>query len=85
VAEVISPRTAQSSGTENTDRGAKFREYAEAGVREYWLLNPSVPSIEVHVLREDAYHLLGKWGAGETAHSELLPGFEVPVDSVVHP
>lgn len=85
VVEVLSPRTPQSSGTEDTDRVEKFREYAEASVPEYWLVNPAEPAIEVFVLKESGYHLLGKWGAGEAAHSELLPGFEVPVDSVVLP
>ncbi|MBI3921509.1 MAG: Uma2 family endonuclease [Armatimonadetes bacterium] len=83
VAEVISPRTAQSSGTEDIDRVTKLMEYAQAGVREYWLVNPAEPGIEVFVLRNGDYHVLGKWGAGETARSELLPGFEIPVDSVV--
>jgi len=38
---------------------------------------------EVFRLREGAYEALGKWGAGETAHSELLAGFEVAVDEVM--
>lgn len=85
VVEVISPKTPQSSGTEDTDRNKKLWEYAEAGVQEYWLVDTTEPAIEVFVLRNDAYHLLGKWSAGETAHSELLPGFEARVDSIVQP
>ena len=34
VIEVISP------GSRGVDRGAKYYEYAEGGVREYWLLDP---------------------------------------------
>jgi len=83
VVEVISPRTPRSSGTEATDRIEKFREYAEADVEEYWLVDISAPSIEVFALKEGAYHLLGRWAAGEIAHSQLLPGFEVPVDAIV--
>jgi Uma2 family endonuclease len=83
VVEVISPRTQQSSGTEYTDRGEKFVEYAKAGVKEYWLIHPTACTIEVYVLRDRAYHLLDRWGKGEVARSEVLGGFEVPVEVVI--
>jgi Uma2 family endonuclease len=83
VAEVISPRTEHSSGTEKTDRQDKFQEYAQAGVAEYWLVDPAARTIEVYVLREGSYQLLGRWGVGEVARSEILPNFEVPVADVV--
>ena len=83
VVEVISPRSEHSSGTERADRRDKFEEYALAGVSEYWLVDPGGHTIEVFLLREGVYHLLGKWGLGETARSELLNGFEVPVAAVL--
>lgn len=83
VVEVISPRTEHSSGTERTDRLEKFEEYARAGVTEYWLVAPKERTIEVYVLRQGGYHLLGRWGVGEVARSEALAGFEVPVTGVV--
>ncbi len=81
--EVISPRREHSSGTENTDRKEKFKEYAQAGVPEYWLVDTQNRTIEVYVLREGKYNLLGKWGVGEVARSEILPNFEVPVAAVI--
>jgi Uma2 family endonuclease len=83
VMEVLSPRTERSSGAERTDRRHKFREYAMAGISEYWLVDLKARTIEVYILREEQYHLLGKWGMGEVARSELLEGFEVPVAAVV--
>ncbi|MFQ6041718.1 MAG: Uma2 family endonuclease [Candidatus Poribacteria bacterium] len=83
VVEVISPRTPKSSGTEHTDRGEKFVEYAKAGVQEYWLIHPTACTIEVYVLRDGVYHLLDRWGEGEVARSEVLGGLEVPVEAVV--
>jgi len=77
VMEVISP------GTRRTDRHEKPYEYAKAGVQEFWLVDPERKTIEVYALREGAYELVGKWGVGETARSELLAGFEVPVDEVL--
>jgi Uma2 family endonuclease len=83
VVEVISSRTDRSSGTERTDRREKFEEYALADITEYWLVDPSRRTIEVYVHREGVYHLLGKWAMGEAARSEILPGFEVPVSTVL--
>jgi Uma2 family endonuclease len=83
VVEVISPRRERSSGTERTDRKEKFKEYEQAGVSEYWLIDTVARTIEVFVLREGSYQLLGRWGVGEVARSEILPNFEVPVADIV--
>ena len=77
VVEVLSP------STRRTDRLEKTVEYARAGVREYWIVDPHGQTAEVFVLREGAYELLGKWIGGEEAHSEVLAGFEVAVDEVL--
>ena len=82
VVEVISPRTPQSSGTEHVDRGEKYVEYAQAGVVEYWLIHPTACTIEVYFLRDGVYHLLDRWGVGEVAFSQVIDGFEVPVETV---
>ena len=74
VVEVLSP------GTRRIDRLEKTVEYARAGVREYWILDPQGRTVEVFILREGAYELLGKWGGGEEARSEVLAGFSVAVD-----
>ena len=83
--EVLSP------STRRTDRLEKTVEYARAGVREYWIVDPPgrpVLSVvegtaEVFILREGAYELLGKWGEDEEARSEVLDGFKVAVDEVL--
>jgi Uma2 family endonuclease len=76
VVEVTSP------GTWRTDRLEKVMEYAQAGVSEYWIVDPDARTVEVLVLREGVYVLLGKWGVGERACSELLEGFEMAVEEV---
>lgn len=73
VMEVTSP------GTRRTDRVEKLVEYAQAGVEEYWIVDPEAQTIEVFELRQDTYVLLDKWGVGETARSALLEGFTMAV------
>lgn len=75
--EVLSP------GTREVDRGEKYFEYARAGVREYWLVDPDERRIEVYVLRQGVYELLERYNSGETARSQLLEGFEVAVNGVI--
>ena len=76
VVEVTSP------GTWRTDRLEKVMEYAQAGVSEYWIVDPDAQTMEVLVLRQGVYVLLGKWGVGERARSELLEGLEMAVEEV---
>ncbi len=71
-----------SLSTRRTDRVEKFVEYMQAGVREYWIVDPDSRTVEVFVLREGAYELLGKWGIGERARSEVLEGFGLAVEEV---
>lgn len=75
--EVLSP------STRHTDRLEKTVEYARAGVTEYWIVDPPGQTLEVFVLREGAYELLGKWGRGEEASSEVLAEFQVAVEEVM--
>ncbi len=65
-----------------TDRRAKFRIYAQAGVREYWIVDTDARTVEVFVLRGGSYALVGKVGPGETLRSEVVAGFEIGVDEI---
>lgn len=71
-----------SFSTRQLDREEKFLEYACAGIDEYWLVDPEAQTIEVFVLEEGVYTLLGEFGPGEGACSQILAGFEVLVDEV---
>lgn len=76
-------KTVTSASTARLDRLEKFYEYARAGVREYWVVDPDARTVEVYGLERGAYVLRGRWGPGEVASSGLLPGFEIRVDEVV--
>jgi Uma2 family endonuclease len=71
-----------SSSNQQYDRKTKLDLYAEAGVREAWMADPKKQTVEVFVLRNGAYRLLGKFGPGEAVRSEILPGFEPLVDEI---
>lgn len=70
-----------SEGRENRDRDfiEKRSEYAEAGVPEYWIIDPEEETIHVLVLDGDQYRVHGEFKPGETATSVLLEEFIVDV------
>ncbi|MBX3458500.1 MAG: Uma2 family endonuclease [Planctomycetes bacterium] len=73
VLEVVSP----SSGDRKRDLEGKVAEYAQAGIPEYWIVDPVEERITVLALRDGKYveHCVAE-GAG-IATSALLAGFGV--------
>jgi Uma2 family endonuclease len=57
-------------------------EYAEAGIPEYWIIDPRIGQIEVLRLDGDKYVSAVKSLAGEEVSSVLLPKFSVDVSAV---
>jgi Uma2 family endonuclease len=78
VMEVMSPDDPRR------DKETKRREYAQAGIPEYWLVDPVAQAVTVFALPEnaDGYAVQGVWGAGGRAESASLPGFAVAVDEL---
>ena len=73
-----------SEGNENRQRDlvTKRAEYAEAGIAEYWIVDPETRSITVLTLDQSTasqYCEHGLFNVGTTATSVLLPGFAVDV------
>ncbi len=77
VMEVVSPSNPEY------DRTLKYEIYAEAGVPEYWIIDPHERTVEVFVLRGGVYEPLGRCGEGETARSEMLEGFTAAIDEII--
>jgi Uma2 family endonuclease len=57
-------------------------EYAEAGVPEYWIVNPLTGTITVLRLEGGAYAESGQFQRGQAAVSILLAGFSIDVADV---
>ena len=71
VVEVLSPDSAAR------DRGVKLRDYAAAGVQEYWLLDPEAERIEVYDRQPDGtFASLSPDHTGALA-SRVLPGLRL--------
>lgn len=62
----------------------KRQECAEAGIPEYWIVDPQEEQITVCHLAADneAYKEAGVYGPGEQVESVLLAGFGVGVTAV---
>lgn len=77
VIEIVSPDGPQR------DTHEKPSDYAEAGIPEYWIVNPLEDTITVLALDGASYTPYGVFRRGETAASRLLAGFTVSVDHVL--
>ena len=79
--EILSKRTAQR------DRKTKKGAYREAGIREYWIVDPWMRTVEIYILSADGrrYDELYRGGERDTVRSAVLPGLEVQVDDLFPP
>lgn len=55
VVEVLSPSTMMH------DRGPKMRHYAEAGVKEYWIVSPEMKSVEVYYNQDGRFEIVATY------------------------
>ena len=73
-----------SEGTENRRRDLEVKraEYAEAGITEYWIVDPEPRTITVLTLEGKQYREHGVFAVNARATSVLLVGLEAPVSNV---
>jgi Uma2 family endonuclease len=67
------------------DLEIKRREYAKAGIPEYWIVDPLLGRIIVLRLDGASYAVHGEFARGERATSSVLPGFAVDVTEALAP
>ena len=75
VAEVVSPDRPER------DLVDKRADYAEAGIPEYWIVDPRNETVTVLTLTAGAYAEHAVYSRGDTAASPLLAGLAVDVGS----
>lgn len=76
VVEIVSPDKPERDLVE------KRGDYAEAGIPEYWIVNPDDDTVTVLRLDGDTYTEHGLFRRGDTADSCTLTDFSVDVSSV---
>jgi Uma2 family endonuclease len=75
IVEILSP------STEKIDRQIKFRDYAQHGVKEYWIIDPDKETIEQYELNEKQFELLVKVKSGVVT-SKTIEGFSAELKNI---
>ncbi len=65
-----------SAGSWQRDRIEKKALYEQAGVAEYWIIDPDSQTVEVFALVKGVYQLHSKSTGKDVAKSKLLVGFK---------
>jgi Uma2 family endonuclease len=73
VVEVLSP------GTARRDLGEKLRLYAEAGVAEYWIIDPGLQTLELLINAGGGFRVNPP--DGPTFRSAAIPGLELDLEA----
>lgn len=77
--EVLSP------STRRTDQVIKFSVYEQAGVPEYWIVDPKTRSVQVFVLSGREYGLLGEFVGEDVVRSYVLEGLQIVTRTLFNP
>ena len=74
-----------SASLEDRERDlvAKRIEYAQAGIQEYWIVDPAEETITVLSLSGDVYSESGFFNRGDVVTSSLLPELALPVSEIL--
>jgi Uma2 family endonuclease len=73
VIEILSPKTRR------LDLVNKKQEYARAGVKELWIIDPEPRTIMIHQFAFDGVEKIRQIDQEDTLSTELLPGFSLVV------
>ena len=74
--EILSPSPAQR------DRTFKRNLYERHNVKEYWQGDTDAKEMLVLTLENGVYRVAGRYAAGDTVVSPLLPGLRLNIDDV---
>ena len=74
-ADLVMEVVSSGNDARRRDLTQKREEYAQAGIPEYWIVDPELGQITVLTLDDQTYVVHGEFKPGEQATSKLLPGF----------
>jgi len=75
VVEIVSPSNTHS------EIFHKFHYYLEAGVREYWVIEPETKRVQVHIY-DNGHYLSTAYEGNAQIPVTILPGLEVPLEDL---
>jgi Uma2 family endonuclease len=76
IVEILSP------GNNHKELKNKFEVYEEAGVLEYWILQPAEKTFFKYILEDGRFQPTQLLTLGEEVASSVLPGFKMSLDEV---
>jgi Uma2 family endonuclease len=76
VIEILSP------GNSNKEMKYKFDLYEEAGVLEYWIVNPADKTVFIYVLKENQFIGMHPLIEEDTIQSKLFPELDFRLESI---
>lgn len=76
IIEILSP------GNSKHDADTKFRLYEEAGVQEYWMVEPEEKLVLIYTLQNGIYIGLKPFSEGEIINSPRFPELKIEVESI---
>jgi len=76
VVEILSP------GNSKTEVQLKFEVYQQAGVKEYWIVNPVEQNLIIYTLTNSKYIGSKPYAPGETIGSAVLTELTIPVEQI---
>lgn len=79
IAEILSPSTLRH------DRVTKFNLYQEAGVQEYWIINPEDKSVQVFVLEKGRYKAVDILLASGLLKVNVLDDCAIDIEKLFQP
>ncbi len=78
IIEIISPNNSKH------DVDTKFKLYQEAGVFEYWIVEPYDKIVFIYTLINDKFIGLKPFSLGEKIESPLFPNMQIEIDDIFY-
>ena len=76
VIEILSPSSIKH------DRWTKYKLYERAGIREYWIVDPTNQTIEVFKLTGSQYHLAGVYSREDELSVEIFSQLRIDISAI---
>ncbi|WP_084782123.1 Uma2 family endonuclease [Bacillus niameyensis] len=76
IIEILSPSSVK------LDRWIKYQLYEEVGVKEYWIVDPTNESVEIHLLIDGNYKFQGVFTKEDAISVHVLSGLELDLNQI---